>query len=56
MQVKSIRGLNYIFFRKDKFALRANLLAAVVLLIEEKPPLTLSDPIQGVKEAECSIR
>lgn len=38
VQVKSIRGLNYIFFPKDKFQLRENLLAAVVLFFEGKPP------------------
>jgi hypothetical protein len=31
VQVKSARGLNHIFFRKDKFGLRPNLLAAIVL-------------------------
>ena len=31
VQVKSCRNLNYIFFPKDKFVLRDNLLAAVVL-------------------------
>ena len=38
VQVKSIRGLNYIFFPKDKFQLRENLLAAIVLFFEGKPP------------------
>jgi len=38
VQVKSIRGLNYIFFAKDKFNLRKNLLAATVLFFEGKPP------------------
>lgn len=38
IQVKSIRGLNYIFFPKDKFDLRDNLLAVVVIFIEGKAP------------------
>ena len=38
VQVKSARGLNYIFLEKNKFQLRANLLAAVVLFTEDQPP------------------
>ena len=38
IQVKSVRGLNYIFFPKDKFNLRKNLLAAIVLFSEGMPP------------------
>jgi len=38
VQVKSCRGLGYIFFPKDRFELRDNLLAAVVLLNEGEPP------------------
>lgn len=38
VQVKSARGLNYIFLRKDKFELRPNLLAAVVLLADGQSP------------------
>jgi hypothetical protein len=38
VQVKSVRGLNYIYFDKDKFTLRDNLLAAVVLFSEGEPP------------------
>ena len=38
VQVKSIRGLNYIFFPKDKFPLRPSFLAAVVLFLEGKTP------------------
>jgi len=38
VQVKSCRGLGYIFFPKDKFALRDNMLAAVVVLDEGEPP------------------
>ena len=38
IQVKSIRDLNYIFFPKDKFDLRDNLIAVVVIFIEGKAP------------------
>jgi hypothetical protein len=38
IQVKSIRGLHYIFFPKSKFAPRENLFAAVVVFIEGKDP------------------
>ncbi len=38
VQVKSIRGMNYVFFPKDKFSARDNLLAAVVLFFEGDPP------------------
>jgi hypothetical protein len=36
VQVKSIRNLNYIFFPKDKFQPRVNLLAAIVLFSNGK--------------------
>ncbi len=38
IQVKSIRGLNYVFLQKDKFPLRPDRLVAVVILIEDEPP------------------
>jgi hypothetical protein len=38
VQVKSSRELNYIFTQKDKFPLRPDLLAAVVVLLEDHPP------------------
>lgn len=38
IQVKSVRGFKYIFFQKHKFGLRKNLLAAIVLFNEAKPP------------------
>ncbi len=38
IQVKSARQTHYVFFQKDKFALRRSLLAAVVLLSEGAPP------------------
>ena len=38
VQVKSIRGLNNIFMQKDKFPLRPDRIAAVVVLLEDQPP------------------
>jgi hypothetical protein len=38
VQVKTVRGLNYVFMQKDKFPLRPNRLAAVVILMEDQPP------------------
>jgi hypothetical protein len=38
VQVKSSRGLNYVFMQKDKFPLRPDRLAAVVILVEDKEP------------------
>jgi hypothetical protein len=38
IQVKSIRGLNYEFMQKDKFPLRSDRIAAIVVLIEDQRP------------------
>src|SRR5215831_17937530 len=38
VQVKSIRGLNYIFMQKDKFPIAPDRLAAIVVLLEDQPP------------------
>jgi hypothetical protein len=38
VQVKSVRKLNYIFFRASKFALRENLMAAIVLFADGVAP------------------
>ena len=38
VQVKSVRGWNYVFFPKSKFSLRDNLLGVVVHFAEGKPP------------------
>jgi len=38
IQVKSIRGMKYIFFPKSQFTPRKNLYAAVVVYIEEEDP------------------
>ena len=38
IQVKSVRGFNYIFLLKEKFVLRKNLYAAIVIFYEGKPP------------------
>jgi hypothetical protein len=37
-QVKSIRGFNYIFFSKERFEPRDNLVAAVVVFLPEEAP------------------
>jgi len=38
IQVKSVRGLNYIFFRKEYFELRENLYAAIVIFDSGESP------------------
>ena len=38
VQVKSVRGFNYVFLRKEHFALRENLYAALVILFDGKQP------------------
>ena len=38
VQVKSVRGLNYIFLPKDRFEVKPTLLAAIVLLQQGQPP------------------
>lgn len=38
VQVKSVRPLNYVFFRKRDFSPSSNLLAAIVLLTNGHPP------------------
>lgn len=38
VQVKSIRGWNYVFMRKSSFELRATLFCALVVLLEGHPP------------------
>ena len=38
VQVKSVRNLNYIFFRKEYFKPRENLLAAIVLFNQNEEP------------------
>jgi len=38
MQVKSVRSLNYVFLRKDKFELSQNMAMALVLLQEGRAP------------------
>ena len=38
VQVKSVRGFNYIFFPKSKFELRESLLAAVVFFLPNQAP------------------
>lgn len=50
VQVKSARDLNYIFFWKDRFAPRENLLAAIVLFSDgSEPALYLIPSIAWLK-------
>jgi len=43
-QVKSVRDYKYIFFPKDKFQLCPNLIAAVVVFVNEEPPNLFAIP------------
>ncbi len=55
VQVKAVRGLNYLFFAKSKFPLRPNLLAAVVLFPPGQPPdLYRFAPLGGRHPISCS--
>lgn len=38
IQVKAVRGNNYVFMHKDKFPLCSDRLAAVVILMDNQPP------------------
>src|SRR5947208_9111687 len=38
VQVKSVREFNYIFFQKDKFEIRQNLLAVIAIFFPEEAP------------------
>ena len=55
VQVKSVRGLNYVFFPKASFVLRPNLLAAVVVLIESEPPALYLIPSGAWKEPNALL-
>jgi hypothetical protein len=50
VQVKSIRGLNYIFFPKSKFLLSETLLASVVVFLESEAPRTFLIPSTAWRE------
>ena len=53
--VRSVRGYNYIFFRKDRFALRPNLLIAAVILREHEPPSLYLIPAEAWKEPNALL-
>lgn len=55
VQVKSIRGMNYVFFPKDKFSSRDNLLAAVVLFFEGEPPQLYLIPATAWREPNALL-
>ena len=54
--MKSIRGLNYIFFPKDKFELRSNFLAAVVVFIEHEAPSVFLIPSTAWLQPNALLR
>lgn len=56
VQVKSCRGLNYIFFPKDKFDLRENLLAAVVIFLEDEAPKHYLIPSEAWRQEDALLR
>ena len=55
MQVKAVRGLNYIFFLKNTFTLRTGLQAAVVVLNEDEPPALYLIPSKSWKEPNALL-
>jgi hypothetical protein len=55
VQVKSSRNLNYVFFPKDKFSLRDNLLAAVMLFIDGKAPQLYLIPSTAWREPNALL-
>jgi hypothetical protein len=52
IQVKSSRNLNYIYLTKDKYDIRNNLLAAIVLFFEGKPPQFYLIPLERWKRPD----
>lgn len=56
VQVKSVRGLNYIFFRKKIFIPRGNLLAAIVLFFEGEPPQLYLIPSEAWQNPDALLR
>lgn len=50
VQVKSIRGFNYVFIRKDKFALVDNMWAAIVIFIDGEEPRLFLIPATAWKD------
>jgi hypothetical protein len=55
IQVKSIRGLNYVFFPKRCFELRENLLAAVVVFLPAQMPGDISNSVLCMAESERAV-
>ncbi len=56
IQVKSIRGLNYIFFPKDKFQIRSNLFAAIVVFETGEAPKLFLIPSEAWKTPDALLR
>ena len=53
VQVKAGRNLNYIFFRKDKFGLRDNLVAVAVLFLQGEAPQMCLIPSTAWREPDA---
>ena len=53
--VPTMRGRNYIFFRKDRFVLRPDLLIAVVILTEDEAPAVYLVPSEAWKEPDALL-
>jgi hypothetical protein len=56
VQVKSSRGMNYVFFPKDKFSLRSNLLAAIVLFFQSETPQLYLVPATAWQKLDALLR
>ena len=54
VQVKSVRESGYIFFPKDKFNLRKNLLAAIVIFNEGFEPQFTGESLLSISECRHS--
>jgi len=55
IQAKSIRGLNYVFFPKDKFQLRDSLLAALVIFMPREAPQLFLIPSLSWKDTDSLL-
>ena len=56
VQVKSSRNFNYIFISKDKFTIAKNVLAAIVILLEDEPPRLFLIPSTAWKKPDDLLR
>jgi hypothetical protein len=56
IQVKSVRGLGYVFFPKSKFNPRKNLLAAIVVFAENEPPSIYLIPSESWRTTDALLK